>query len=170
MANIIPDLTFLVSEKKLWEKKVFEKIEECISIFKERDNPESKEDCFKIFCLDFESAKYNFMNKIRDIQLIMKCRTKADNNSKFGGQQCAEFMQDIQAACNKYLNTTVYSDNNSGNSQMYVIKSVRDMAKSSEIEAWEFENKARDIYASTGKDITLDIIKQTMYPIGGTKK
>lgn len=163
MRETIPDLTFLLSNKNLWEKDIFQKVEQCIRAFKENKTDESTEPCFTRFCLDFDSAKYDFINKIREIKLIIKCRTKADSNSKFGGQQCAEFMQNIENACINYLNSTIYSNNRSEISLVNVIRGIKNMATSSAAKAWEFENEARDKYASTGKDITLDIIKQTIY-------
>lgn len=163
MSETMPDLTFLDSQKKLWEKDILQKIEQCIYVFKENGGDEATEDCFNEFCLNFDSAKYNFINKIRDIRLIMKCRTKADDDSKFGGQQCAEFMHDIQNACNKYLNATIYYESNYETSPVNVIRKMRNMAEASERKAWEFEDRARQTYASSGKDITLDIINETIY-------
>ncbi len=163
MRETIPDLTFLISDKNLWEKDIFQKVEQCIRAFKENNTDESTESCFTRFCLDFDSAKYDFINKIREINLIINCRTIANSNSNFGGQQCAEFMQNIENACINYLNSTIYSNNQSEISLVNVIRGIKNMAASSAAKAWELENKAREEYASTGKDITLDIIKQTIY-------
>ena len=161
-SETMPDLTFLENQngKKLWEKDILEKVGQCLHVFKVNGGEEATEDCFTRFCLDFDYAKYRFKNKIKDVNLIMKCRTKADSNSMFGGQQCAEFMAEIQNYCNGYLNATIYSDKPRSISPVGVIRKIRNMAEASENKAWEFENKARELYASTGKDITLDIIKE----------
>lgn len=169
-SETMPDLTFLNSDKNLWEKKIFKKVEACIDVFKVNANEETTEDCFHEFCLNFDSAKYNFKNKVRDIDLIMKCRTVADNGSKFGGQQCAEFMNDIQNACNKYLNSTIYSNHDHENSTVSVIKKIRNMAEVSEKNAWIFENEARQEYINTGRDRTLEIIKETSYYVPGRQQ
>lgn len=161
--SLMIDLTFLDSIKKLWEKESLEKVEKCILFFKDDGSDEGTEECFIRFCTDFDSAKNKFINDLRDLPLIMKCRVKGDNNSKFGGQQCAEFMRNIQNACDRYLNSTIYSKDNHKSILSEIISRIRSVADNDETYAWKFENKARMVYSETGKDITEEILKSTYY-------
>ena len=164
MSAIMPDLTFFdISNKNFWDKEILEKIDACLRAVRESGGHSSEEPCLQTFLMDFASAKNNFIAKTRNIRLIMNCRTKADNNSNFGGQQCAEFMKEIQQACDKYLNNSIYSDNKDENLPSNIIKKIRNMAQKSETVAWNFENKAKQEYLNTGKDNTLEIFVKSGY-------
>lgn len=163
MPATMPDLTFFDSDRCLWDKKILGKIRECISAIKENGGDEANEDCLQIFFLDFEQAQSNFINKIRSLPLIMKCRTKADSESNFGGRQCAEFMKEIERACDKYFNMSIYSNSAKDTSPVYIVKKIKSMAYRSETNAWEFEDRTRQEYLNTGKDNTLEIFRKAGY-------
>lgn len=163
MNSLMLDLTFLDTIQRLWNKESLDKLDKCLVVFREDGGDDGTEECFINFCSDFAMARNKFINNMKDLSLIMKCRAKADSDSKFGGQQCAEFMKDIQIACDKYINTTIYSRDNNKSLISQVISKVRDVANKDEKYAWDFESKARRTYLEKGIDITTEILKGSDY-------
>ena len=94
--------------------------------------------------------------------MIMNCRVKGNSGSHFGGQECAKFVSLIRRASEKYLSNLPDGNYEEGYIG-YVIRQVKDKARRDEKYAWDFEKKARQEYATTGKDITLDILKESGY-------
>lgn len=159
--SIMIDLSFLIAPQHLWDKKIIDKLDFSIKSFRESKMEESDEECFLTFCLDFQGAKSDFINKLRDLSMLMKCRTKADTNSNFGGQQCASFVDTIKTISDKYLNSSIYFKETSALSIPYMIKGLRKKAEEDKPYALEFEEKTKMTYLSTGKDNTLEIFNNS---------
>lgn len=159
------DAGFLNKGKYLWYQKVlagmFKKLEE----FKSYEIEESKEECFKIFLRDMYNSQKIFHIKIKDLPLIMKCRTMCDDKSHFGGQECAEYMKDIRIICETYLKESDFSDNIEEGSIANVITSIRTKARQDEPFAWEIEKENKTTYELSGKDNSLNIFRSAGYNI-----
>ena len=159
------DTGFLNKGKYLWYQKViagmFKKLEE----FKSYELKESEEKCFDVFLQDMRKAQNVFLTKINDLPLIMKCRTMCDDDSHFGGQECAEYMEDIRKICEKYLKDSEFSDNIVEGSIASAIMSIRAKARQDELAAWEIENKNIKAYEISGKDNSLEIFKSAGYDV-----
>lgn len=163
--SIMIDLTFLDKPKYLWDKEIVDKMDSTLKLFRESQTDQSVEECFLTFCLDYQGAKADFINKLRELPLIMKCRTKADAEFNFGGQQCAKFTDKIRETSDKYLNSSIYTKDNSITSIPFMIKRMREKAIKDKQSALDFEEKTRMNYLSTGKDNTLEIFSKSGYNI-----
>lgn len=159
------DTGFLNKGKYLWYQKVlsgmFKKLEE----FKSYEIDEAKEECFEIFLRDMYGAQNIFHVKIKDLPLIMKCRTMGDDKSHFGGQECAEYMKDIRRICETYLKESNFSDNIEEGSIANVITSIRTKARQDESIAWNIEKDNLKTYEISGKDNSLNIFRSAGYNI-----
>lgn len=152
------DDSFLESNNYLWDKKIYDKILKSFDTFEKNDIQEVKQEKFKILMLEFKMAQKKLFQEIKDLSIIMKCRTKGDTDSHFGGQECAEFAKSIRGSCEKYL-ADLKGENIKKETLGYFIKQIRDKAKNDEECAWKFEKEARQIYNIDGKDNTMVILK-----------
>lgn len=162
MASII-DISILSKGSHLWNKEVMDGILFLIQEFKNRRTEQSHDKAFQKFHLELNMSNSNFIKKIRDLPLIMKCRTKFDNSSHFGGQECAEFMKSVGNICDNYINSSLFASDTSESSIPFMVRKIRERATSDEAFAWSFEQKAKKEYMSTGKDITLSIFDGSGY-------
>ena len=96
---------------------------------------------------------------MKELKLIMNCRTKGDNNSHFGGEECARFMTKVMDACAVYLKTSKFLEGNREGDLGYVIRGMREKARRDRVYAIDFEKSARTLYLSEGVDKTEEIFK-----------
>ena len=126
---------FLKTNYRLWHPYMLDEIFKLLKDFSACNDPEAKEQCLQNIIFEFADARSKFMQEMQDIHLIMKCRTKGDNNSHFGGQECAKFMGYIAAACDKYIQSTAYASPIIEGSIAEVIDKIR--KKPEQIEAMQ---------------------------------
>jgi len=159
MVDIIEG-NFLNKGKYLWNKKVVDKMLAELKEF-QKSHPER---FLTEFILELEQANRKFLQSMKDIILIMNCRAKGNDNSHFGGMECAEFMKDIVRACDKYLNLTA-GDNLKEGTIGFIVSQIKFRAKKDEIFAREFEKETRENYISLGKDNSLEIFEKSGYEL-----
>ena len=159
------DTTFLSKGKHLWYKIVLDEMFKKLEGFKSHDIEEAKEECFEIFLRDMYNAQNIFRLKIKDLPLIMKCRTMGDDKSHFGGQECAEYMKDIRGLCEIYLKESNFSDNINEGTIANVITNVKAKARQDEAIAWKIEKENLKNYLASGKDNTLNVFRSAGYDI-----
>ena len=159
------DTGFLNKGKYLWYQKVLEGMFKKLEEFKLYEIDEAKESCFEIFLRDMYDAQNIFYIKIKDLPLIMKCRTMGDNKSHFGGQECAEYMKDIRRLCETYLKESNFSDNIEEGTIANAITNIRAKARQDESSAWEIEKENIKTYEISGKDNSLNIFRIAGYNI-----
>ena len=155
------DLTFFEKNKYLWDREMVGKVDAILRAFLESDYDQAKEPCFFTFCNKFNDARTSFENDIRDLSMIMKCRVKGDSSSRFGGQQCATFMNRIVNIVDEYLSLSIYLNSVSEFAIPCILKRIKARAESDKLYALEFENKAMQEYQNFGIDISWDIFKQS---------
>ncbi len=170
-------VSFMRPGVRIWDKEFLEKMIKFLKKYQLLDNEVSNERCFAEFILEVEQAYRVFLEEIKDLPIIMKCRVKGDGDSHFGGQECAEFAKTLRHFSEKYLKSTnfkhgyqVVSSNFNQNSNVDSFESiydfisrVRDLARTGEQIAKEIEVKVHQEYVSLGKDHTLDALKEAGY-------
>lgn len=156
---------FLNKGKYLWCQRVLKDMFKKLEEFKSYEIEESKEKCFEIFLRDMYEAQNIFHKKIKDLPLIMKCRTMCDDKSHFGGQECAEYMNDVRRICETYLKESNFSDNLEEGTIANVITSIRAKSRQDELIAWEIEKENLKNYEISGKDNSLNVFKTAGYDI-----
>ena len=156
---------FLKSNYRLWHPYMLDEIFKLLKDFSECNDPEAKEQCLQMLIFEFADARSKFMQEMQDIHLIMKCRTKGDNNSHFGGQECAKFMGAIAAACDKYIQSTAYASPIIEGSIAEVIDKIRKKARGDRSYANTFELSTKQTYLTYGTDKTLDIFRESGYTV-----
>lgn len=161
----ILEINFLNGERHLWNNAIVKEMFRVLKQLKSRDDLASNERCFTEFLLEVEQAYRDFLCKIKELPMIMKCRTMGDQNSHFGGEEFAQLMKAFRFSSEKYLNQTAYKDEKSKNSLYYVISKIRDRAKSDEKSAWEIERQTRKEYESSGNDGTMKVIERAGYGV-----
>lgn len=152
------DVSFLSTGGYLWDRKIYDKVFKSFNNFEENEVKEVKQEEFKILTLEFKMAHRKFLQEVQDLSFIVKCRNKGDNDSHFGGQECAEFAKNIRNSCEKYLSNSKSKEIKEENLS-YFIKQIRDKAKCDETYAWNFEKNTKQIYNIDGKDNTMNIFK-----------
>lgn len=158
------DNTFLkINTNYIWSKSIVTKIFETLENFEKNDNPESKERRFTEFFIELKVAYNKFLQNIKDLPLIMNCRVKGDIDSKFGGEECLKFAQNLQNSCNKYLHFSSIANNFVEGSIEQFILTIKEKAKKEEKIAIDFENQTKQNYLISGNDNTLEILKQSGY-------
>lgn len=150
------------SNRYLWDKLLVKKIFQALNDFKNSGNPKASERKFTILLIELKMAYDEFLENIRDLPMIMNCRARADNDSKFGGKQCAQFANSFCKACEKYLNSLSKETFEEKGLENLILE-LRDKAKSDEKTAWEFEKETKKEYLITGKDNSLEILKSSGY-------
>ena len=163
--HYVIDTAFLKKDLRLWDKRglniIFEKFQE----FSNQEVAESQDRCFVRYLLELEQANRLFLRRVKELPMIMKCRTKGDDTSRFGGQECAEFMKAIRDASDKYLNESEYADASIENTIGDFATKIRNKARSDEKYAWDFEKTTKQEYLTWGKDNTLEIFKKAAYDL-----
>ena len=152
------DDSFLESSGYLWDRKIYDKIFRSFDTFRENNIEGITQEKFKTLLLEIRMSRKEFLQKVKDLDIVMQCRNKADNDSHFGGQECAEFAKCIRSSCEKYL-ADLKSENIKKETLEYFIKKIRDKAKNDEAYAWNVEKNFRQTYIIEGKDNTMQILK-----------
>ena len=155
---------FLTKYTYLWHKKC---VPELISTLK-NFNLISQNRALTELILEIEFANNNFLRNIRELPIIMNCRTKTSQNANFGGILCANFMNNIIKSCDKFLNTSI----NKSSSTIFKSGSVEDLvnkiklkAKQNSTFAREFESQTKETYRNSGTDKSTEIFKNSGYNI-----
>ena len=163
------ETSFMDGGKRLWDKRIIDKILSELKSFQNLNLEESKERCLTELILEFEQAYRVFVSKIKDLPMIMNCRVKGDNDSHFGGIECAELMKSFRFSSEKYLKESAYSASVLEGTISYMISKIKNKAKEDEKYAWEIEKKIYSDYLSLGVDNTLEMLKSSGYKFGDDK-
>lgn len=150
------------STRYLWDKSLIEKIFKTLNDFKDKEDKKTLERNFTVFLIEIKMAYDEFLKNVKDLPMIMSCRARGDNDSKFGGEQCAHFANSFCKACEKYL-SFLSKENSEENSLGNLVLDLRDKAKQDEKTAWDFEEETKKEYLITGKDNSLEILKSSGY-------
>ena len=156
---------FLTKYNYLWNK-------DCISdMFKVLKNFQqiSPSRSLTELIIELEMAHNKFVQDIKDLPVIMNCRTKTSTDSHFGGLQCINFMESIVRACDKYLNiqTDIKPSNNTfeDGSLNQIIYQTKLKAKHCRTFAREIENTNKSTYNNSGIDNSAEIFRSAGYTI-----
>lgn len=155
--------TFLDSSKPFWSVSVLEGFLEFMEDIIQSGGEEIDERSFKIFEIKINQAANEFFHAMKEMQLIMNCRTKCDSDSDFGGSECAKFMSDVIDACSEYIKTSNFLLGTSEEDLGYVIRGIKKKAIADRALAMEFEKSAKKLYLSEGIDKTMEIFKSSGY-------
>lgn len=161
--DCLVNTTFIDSSNYFWSVEVLSAVTEFLDDLKERDGEEVHERSFKLFDISLRKAVNEFLRDMKELKLIMNCRTKGDNNSHFGGEECARFMTKVMDACAVYLKTSKFLEGNREGDLGYVIRGMREKARKDRAYAIDFEKSARTLYLSEGVDKTEEIFKLSGY-------
>ena len=161
--DCLVNTTFIDSSNYFWSVEVLSAMTEFLDDLKERDGEEVHERSFKLFDISLRKAVNEFLRDMKELKLIMNCRTKGDNNSHFGGEECARFMTKVMDACAVYLKTSKFLEGNREGDLGYVIRGMREKARKDRVYAIDFEKSARTLYLSEGVDKTEEIFKLSGY-------
>lgn len=165
--DCLVNTTFIDSSDYFWSVEVLSAMTEFLDDLKENDGEEVHERSFELFDISLSKAINEFLRDMKELKLIMNCRTKGDDNSHFGGEECARFMTKIMDACAVYLKTSKFLDGNQEGDLGYVIRGIREKARKDRARAIDFEKSARTLYLSEGVDNTEEIFKRSGYLNGG---
>ena len=152
------DESFLDKFNYLWEKGFWDNLLKWFQEQTENNIEESQERCFVELKLEFDQAYRKLESDIRELPMIMNCRTKGDSTSNFGGKQCARFASSIRKSAEKYIKHSACS--NGKGVKGFIVK-IRDKARQNEEFAWEFEKKAKENYSVLGVDNSLKIFEKS---------
>ncbi len=164
--DCLVNTTFIDSASYFWSVEVLSAMTEFLDDLKENDGEEVHERSFELFDISLSKAINEFLRDMKELKLIMNCRTKGDDNSHFGGEECARFMTKIMDACAVYLKTSKFLDGNQEGDLGYVIRGMREKARKDRARAIDFEKSARTLYLSEGVDNTEEIFKSAGYVNG----
>lgn len=162
MDNLL-NTTFIESGNYFWSVEVLSELIEFIDDLKESGGEEVYERSFELFDISLNKAINEFLRDMKELKLIMNCRAKGDDNSHFGGEECARFMTKIMDACAVYLKTSKFLSGNEQGDLGYVIRGIKDKARKDRGYAMDFEKSARTLYMSEGIDKTEEIFKKAGY-------
>ena len=157
------DIDFLNKGKYLWCRQVIKNMFKAFNEAKKYDSPELSERCFIEFCIEIENANRKFINDIKDLSLISKCRSVGDENSHFGGLECANFMKSVNSSATKYLNATQYITPDVEQSLYFVISLLKNKSKADGLTALEIEKEIRNKYKSLNIDDTFLFLNNCGY-------
>ncbi len=155
--------TFIDSPSYFWSVEILTELTEFMDDLKESDCQEVHERSFELFDISLVQAINEFLKNMKELKLIMNCRVKGDDDSHFGGEECARFMTKIMDACTVYLNTSKFLSGNREGDLGYVIRGIREKARKDRVRAIDFEKSARTLYMAEGVDKTEDIFKESGY-------
>ena len=156
------DSNFLENGSYMGSKKIIKNLLQELNAFKKQQFEESQERCFIELDLEIRQAIRTLIQKLKDLPLIVKCRTKGDETEHFAGKEYAEFLRSLKISCDKYLNSTIYKENTAG-SISFLINKVRHKSLSEEHVAREIEKNLKNEYLSSGVDSTLNQIAKDGY-------
>lgn len=149
------------STRYLWDKLLIKKILKTLNDFKDEEKTSKRN--FTLFLIELKMAYDEFLGSVKDLPMIMSCRARGDNDSKFGGEQCARFANSFCKACDKYLNSLGGKEKFEENSHESLILELRNKAKQDEKAAWDFEKETKKEYLITGRDNSLEILESSGY-------
>ena len=150
----ITNKAFMNSPRAFWSVEVLTDFVDFIGEIKEREEPETKERSFELFNIKMSQAINEFLRNMNDLKIIMNCRTKCDDDSHFGGEECARFMSKVIEACSAYIKDSKFLSGNNEGDLGYAIRKMREKARKDRNYAVEFEKSARTLYLSEGIDKT----------------
>ena len=160
MPNI--NTTFFSERTPVWHKNSITNILRQITLFKNIGSEETKERCFIEFEIEVEQAIRWFLEEIKSLKLIIKCRTKADDNQHFGGYECAKLAKKLRRYGEKYLHNT--SSENKSNSSVYnFVSELTAKAKAEEMQAMNIEKELSNQYNANGYDGTMAKLQEFGY-------
>lgn len=162
MDYTLNDSSLKNSTRYLWDKSLIKKIFKTLNNFKNQAYKKTLGRNFTVFLIELKMSYDEFLENIKDLPVIMSCRARGDNDSKFGGEQCAHFANSFCKACEKYL-SFLSKENSEEKNLGSLILSLRDKAKQDEKTAWDFEKETKKEYLITGKDNSLEILKSSGY-------
>lgn len=161
--DCLVNTAFINSSSYFWSVEVLCEMTEFLDDLKENDGEEVHERSFELFDISLSKAINEFLRDMKDLKLIMNCRTKGDNSSHFGGEECARFMTKVMDACAVYLKTSKFLSGNEEGDLGYVIRGMREKARKDRAYAIDFEKSARTLYLSQGVDKTEEIFRESGY-------
>ena len=156
------DTTFFNSGIPIWHKNSITDILRQISTFKNTNSEQAKERCFVEFEIEVEQAIRWFLEEIKSLKLIIKCRTKADDNQHFGGYECAKLAKKLRRYGEKYLHETS-SENKSDSPVRNFISELTAKAKAEEMQAMNTEKELSNQYNANGYDGTMAKLQEFGY-------
>lgn len=157
------DDSFMKKGRRLWDKRLIEELFTSLEEFKNSDSEKSKERKFTEFFLEIKMAYNEFLQNIKDLPMIMNCRSKGDSESHFGGLECANFAKSFRKSSEKYLSGSLLNGNFEDGSIENLILEIRKQSCVDEEYAREFEKNTKQNYLNFGNDNTLDILKSSGY-------
>ena len=89
MDYTLNDSSLKSSTRYLWDKLLIKKILKTLNDFKNEEKNSGRN--FTLFLIEIKMAYDEFLGSVKDLPMIMSCRARGDNDSKFGGEQCARF-------------------------------------------------------------------------------
>lgn len=161
MDYTLNDSSLKSSTRYLWDKLLIKKILKTLNDFKDEEKTSKRN--FTLFLIELKMAYDEFLGSVKDLPMIMSCRARGDNDSKFGGEQCARFANSFCKACDKYLNSLGRKEKFEENSPESLILELRNKAKQDEKAAWDFEKETKKEYLITGRDNSLEILESSGY-------
>lgn len=161
MDYTLNDSSLKSSTRYLWDKLLIKKILKTLNDFKDEEKTSKRN--FTLFLIELKMAYDEFLGSVKDLPMIMSCRARGDNDSKFGGEQCARFANSFCKACDKYLNSLDGKEKFEENSPESLILELRNKAKQDEKAAWDFEKETKKEYLITGRDNSLEILESSGY-------
>lgn len=164
--NHLINATFADSPKRFWSVDLLTDFIGFINELKDYDEPEVHERAFELFNVKINQAINEFLRDMNDLKMIMNCRTKCDDDSHFGGEECARFMSKIVDACSTYLKDSDFLEDDNEGDLGYTIRKIKEKARKDRGYAIEFEKSARRLYLSEGIDKTEEIFKSAGYMDG----
>lgn len=157
----------------IWSRNFMESFLKFLSSIKKEIEGVS-EKAFIDMEIEIINAYRELQLNIKDLNLIMNCRTKGDDNSNFGGLQCCSFASKIVNSINKYFKNSDYikssNDDDPGSEcendrrELYhALQKIKQKALIDKKYAFNFECETRQKYLSYGKDDSKDIFENSGY-------
>lgn len=156
------DIGFLENGSYMWNEKVIKILLQELNEFKNQKFEESQERCFVELDFEIRQAIRTLIQKLKDLTLIVKCRTKGDETEHFAGMEYYEFLRSLKTSCDKYLNSTTYKNNSAGSISSLASK-IRSKSLSEGQIAKQIEKNLRNEYLSSGVDNTLNQVAKDGY-------
>ncbi len=157
------DDTFIKKGRRLWDKRLIEELFTSLEEFKNSESEKSKERKFTEFFLELKMAYNEFLQSIKDLPMIMNCRTKGNIESHFGGFECASIAKSFRKSSEKYLSDSLLNGNFEEGSIENLVLEIRKQSTIDEEYAREFERNTKQSYLNFGNDNTLEILKSSGY-------
>ena len=158
------DSDFLEQNGYMWNKQNIEKLLKELNLFKSQQFEETQERCFVEWDFEIRQAIRILLQKLKELPLIVKCRTKGDSTEHFVGMEYSEFLRSLKISCDKYLRATQHKEDAMGSVSSLASK-IRHKALAEEPMSKEIEKTLRNEYLSSGVDNTLNQIAKDGYDL-----